>query len=97
MKHLLKLLPLAAAMLISACEGYTERMVQGTMYTDNTLTVPAVGEWLSFYETTDICLNAETHYLGRAVTDGEGKWAFQYIHNLDNPYRDENLAKTSIF
>lgn len=89
MKKTTPLILLAALMLFAACKEYSEHVVRGTLYTDSTMTTPIAGDTLTFRESTDMDRYAGSKYLGQAVTDAHGRWAFQYIRGLDNPYMQQ--------
>lgn len=93
------ILPLVAVVLLCAgCDPYYERAMKGTLYTDSTMIAPLAGATLNFYE-GEVVYRADfdefDNYLGQAVSDARGRWAFQYIHNFDNPYQQSN-SKLSV-
>lgn len=80
---------LTITMMLTSCGGgYHEYEYRGVLYTDSTLTTPISNATLTFGETDGIYYNADRQLLGSAVTDRDGRWAFQYIHNLQNPYQN---------
>lgn len=86
MKHkALFLIPLVALMA-SCLPRYTVAM-KGVLCTDATKTVPAVGDTLAFYQKVEYDFDSEGGYLGYAITDAEGRWAFAYENGIDNPYK----------
>ena len=78
------------ALLFAACgEEFAEYNLHGTLYTSADLLTPAVGDTLDFYEMNNdsyyIVNGVGTYYstgkwLGWAVTDHQGRWAFSFIH-----------------
>ena len=81
---------LAVALLFTACNDYSEHFVRGTLYADSTKTTPIAGDTLVFRESDYyIDPDADSKYLGYAVTDNRGRWAFKYIRGFDNPYMQE--------
>lgn len=70
------------ALLVAACNPYSEHVLKGTLYSDSTMTTPLSGKTLDFYEGEYSRIVYNT-YLGHAETDANGRWAFQYIRNLD--------------
>lgn len=83
----LKLIPLLlVAMLFAACKPYSEQIIRGTLYADSTKTTPLAGDTLTFRESNYMEPDADSKYLGQAVTDARGRWGFQYIRGYDNPY-----------
>ena len=86
----LKLIPLLLlAMLFAACKPYSEQIIRGTLYADSTKTTPLAGDTLTFRESNYMEPDADSKYLGQAVTDARGRWGFQYIRGFDNPYMQE--------
>jgi hypothetical protein len=85
-----KLIPLLlVAMLFAACKPYSEQIIRGTLYADSTKTTPLAGDTLTFRESNYMEPDADSKYLGQAVTDARGRWGFQYIRGFDNPYMQE--------
>lgn len=96
MKKHLRLFPLLfAALLTVACEGYSEHIIRGTLYTDSTKTTPIAGDTLIFRETKGLGWDDMNYgtYFGFAVTDAQGRWGFQYVRNFDSPYMQSVGAK----
>lgn len=74
----------AGLLLTAACNPYSEHVLKGTLYSDSTMTTPLAGKTLDFYEGADVWRDLVfDQYLGHAETDANGRWAFQYIRNLD--------------
>lgn len=90
----MRLIPLiaVAAMLSTSCMGYEEHVLKGTLYADSAHTIPAAGDTLTFRAGTRFDYD---RYLGQAITDAQGRWAFQYIQNFANPHQNE--TETSSF
>ena len=89
------ILPLLASFaLLCSCNPYHEHVLKGTLYSDSTLTTPLAGDTLTFHDGEDLydCDN----YLGQAVTDQRGRWAFQYVTNLESPNAARTGAKFSM-
>lgn len=80
----------AAMMLAVACvPDYSEHRLYGTLYSDSTLQTAVPGMQLNFRE--------GGIYLGSANTDAQGRWGFQYVRNVDNPYRNAKLSMVEHF
>lgn len=84
-----KTLLIVAVVLLAACKPYSEQIIRGTLYADSTKTTPLAGDTLTFRESFEIYPDADSKYLGQAVTDARGRWGFQYIRGFDNPYMQE--------
>ncbi len=94
------IIPLVAVVLLcAACDPYYERAMKGTLYNDSTLSTPLAGATLNFYE-GEVVYRVDyadfDNYLGQAVSDAQGRWAFQYIHNFNNPYQQSNAKMSKI-
>ena len=93
-----RILALVAAMLLLAsCSDYSTHVLRGTLYEDATMGTPLSGRTLDFYEHeaySDLAENGK--YLGSAVSDDQGRWAFMYTRNVDNPHYPAPAAKLSI-
>ena len=77
---------------IGGCnKSYMEHEYRGILYSDSTLSSPLAGAELSFYEAHDRYDDyiKDGKYVGFAKTDSDGKWAFSYVENYDNPYMIE--------
>lgn len=85
---------LLAALLFAACgKDYSYHEVKGTVYVNENMQTPKVNDTLTFRETNSGGPTAWSKYLGQAVTDQHGRFAFSYIRNLDNPYQQSPAAK----
>ena len=89
-------LAMIATLLLSACNPYSEHVIRGTLYADSTQTTPLADKTLNFYEGEAYYDFNGFKYLGHAVSDTQGRWAFQYIRGLDNPYQQSSGAKLSM-
>ena len=88
---ILFVLPIVTLLLVG-CESHTDYVIRGTLYTDSTKTAAIAGDTLYFHEMEDLDPTYKV-YLGYAVTNIQGRWGFQYIHGLDNPYMTSAEAK----
>lgn len=88
-----------SVLLLAGCDPYYERTMKGMLYTDSTMSSPLAGATLNFYE-GEVVYRADydefDNYLGQAVSDAQGRWAFQYIHGFDNPYQQSNAKMSKI-
>ncbi|MCR4813161.1 MAG: hypothetical protein K5867_11280 [Bacteroidales bacterium] len=78
----------AVVALCSCGERYEEYEMRGVVYTDSTRTETVSGAELLFFE-TDGDASPWVHEfkaLGSARSDRNGRWAFGYVHNMENPY-----------
>ncbi len=78
----------AVAALCSCGERYEEYEMRGVVYTDSTRTETVSGAELLFFE-AGVEASPWVHEfkaLGSARSDRNGRWAFGYVHNLENPY-----------
>lgn len=80
-----------AAMLSTSCGGYDEHVLKGTLYADSAHTIPAAGDTLTFRAGTRYDYD---RYLGQSITDAQGRWAFQYIEDIENPYQNETGTRS---
>lgn len=94
-KHHL-IVPLLAVLLFASCDPYSEHVVRGTLYQDVDMLVPAANDTLIFRETDWEGRDAQSTYLGWAVTDSHGRFGFSYIRNLDNPYQQRPGTKMTV-
>ena len=78
----------AMVTMCSCVERYDEYEMRGVVYTDSTRTERVGGAELLFFETEGDVTPGRHLFkaLGSATTDSEGRWAFGYIRNLENPY-----------
>lgn len=85
----IKLIPLiaGAAMLCVSCLGHTAHTLKGTLYADSAGTIAAAGDTLVFRAGIT---NDYDRYLGQSITDAQGRWAFMYIEDIENPYQHES-------
>lgn len=88
---------IAGIALLGACQPYSDHVIKGTLYSDSTLTTPIAGDTLTFLETDDVYREAEGKYLGQAITDERGRWAFKYTRNLDVPANGAKLQLTEYY
>ncbi|MCR4658673.1 MAG: hypothetical protein K5650_00050 [Bacteroidales bacterium] len=81
-----RLLPFAVvALMATACvPNYSEHRLYGILYSDSTQQTAVPGMQLNFRE--------DGLYLGSASTNAQGHWGFQYVRNMDNPYRNAKLS-----
>ena len=85
-------------LMLAACtkvnDPFVGHCIRGTLYHDAELQQPAVGDTLIFREVN--CYRpvaASGKYLGWAVTDSHGRWAFSYVRGFDNTYQEMPSAK----
>ena len=80
-----------ATLLCMSCFGHKEHVLKGTLYADSAKTKAAAGDTLVFRAGTRYDYD---RYLGQAITDAKGRWAFQYIQNFANPHQNETETGT---
>ena len=82
------LIPLmaCATLLCISCFGHKEHILKGTLYADSAGTIAAAGDTLVFRAGN---FNDYDRYLGQSITDAQGRWAFKYIEDVENPYQNE--------
>ena len=78
-----------AALAVACLPDYSEHRLYGTLYSDSTQQTAVPGVQLNFRE--------DGRYLGSANTDAQGHWGFQYVSNMDNPYRGAKLSMVEHF
>lgn len=90
---------LLTVVALSGCGyEYEEMEVRGQLFSDSSLTTPISGVELKFMEVwiDPYYENYDTQdfgdYLGTAVTDREGRWGFQFVTNLENPYMNSKFT-----
>ena len=88
-----RLIPLiaSAALLCTSCFRPEEHVLKGTLYADSAKTIAAAGDTLTFRAGRS---NDYGRYLGQSVTDAQGRWAFLYIENVENPHQNETGTST---
>ncbi len=87
------LIPLmaCATLLCMSCFGHKEHVLKGTLYADSAKTIAAAGDTLVFRAGTRYDYD---RYLGQSITDAQGRWAFQYIEDIENPYQNETGTRS---
>ena len=92
------ILPLAAAvMLLASCADYSTHVLRGTLYEDSTMSTPLSGRTLDFYEHEEYSdFYGNGKYLGSAVSDEQGRWAFMYTRNMDTPHYPAPAEKLQV-